>query len=663
MFRNKFIISVLLLLVATSVLFPIITKKMAYPLFNDIVVKDVTKDTMHFGKHLTDLFFNDLSVLNADLFTPEFIQRERLMRKDYEINKLQVLSRDGLVLYSSNPADIGLHREENYIIENSLREKPKARLVWGETGAVNGTISKTETVQSYIPLVHKGKFIGSLEVYANVNIRRDTLHNIVMISQVILYVLEAFLLTGLLLIHLTTGRAEAALKEKIKKEKDRLAVTLSSLGEGLLGLDRDGRVTFINPEGAKLLGWPENEIINRNIEEFLQKPEKNITADTDLKEHQFCEVLHTGQPYENIKDTFLRSDGSFFPVSCIARPIMEEDTVNGAVVSFHDISVLIKNDEELQKARKTAEEASETKSAFLAQMSHEIRTPMNAIIGMTELTLDTELSEEQRDYLRIVESNSRSLLFLINDILDIARIESGNTELEEIPFDVEDLVEGVTIALSVRAKGKDLEISHYVAPDVPAVIIGDPDRLRQILINLMDNGIKFTESGEVTINVELSPSCNEDKTSTVALNFSVSDTGIGIASEHQSKIFEKFTQAESSTSRKYKGTGLGLNISKSLVELMGGTFGLKSEAGKGSTFSFDLNMRYQEDRRARKRKTSYPQLENLRVLVMESKNTASQIVEKAMSAWAVNVETTTSSEEAFNLIQSTPIQYNLLIID
>ncbi|MBS0149524.1 MAG: PAS domain S-box protein [Nitrospira sp.] len=350
---------------------------------------------------------------------------------------------------------------------------------------------------------------------------------------------------------------------------------LYSVGEGLCGITSEGVVSFINPAGAALLGYTTEELVGMSWHAVIHRSTESGTP-CSPETCPLHRAMRQGEPYQTSDDLFSRKEASSIPVEYTSTPMYSDtDELKGAVITFRDIT-------ERNAVKAKLEQAAQAKSDFLASMSHEIRTPMNSIVAMADLLQETPLSTVQREYVGRFSRAATTLLDLINDILDISKIEAGHIELESVAFDIHDLVDKIAELMAVGAQAKQLELAAFVHPDVPTWLQGDPLRLQQVLCNLVSNAIKFTDHGGVILRIE------PDSAAPGVLHCSVSDTGIGIPKDKLESIFESFTQVDSSTTRKYGGTGLGLSISRRLVELMGGAIRVTSTAGHGSTFSLTL---------------------------------------------------------------------------
>jgi signal transduction histidine kinase len=341
---------------------------------------------------------------------------------------------------------------------------------------------------------------------------------------------------------------------------------------------------------------------------------------------------------------------------------LNEQVAERTVKLEQEITERKRAEESAELARAAAETANRAKSDFLACMSHEIRTPMNGIIGMTELVLDSELASEQRESLGLVRLSAESLLSIINDILDFSKIEAGKMDLERIPFDLRESLGETMKALGIRAHQKGLELVYEVQQDVPEPLVGDPGRIRQVLINLVGNSVKFTESGEVFVGVV------EESTEPGAtyLHFTVRDTGVGIPPDKQKKIFEAFSQADGSTARKYGGTGLGLTICTRIVAMMGGKIWVESVQGEGSTFHFALRLGVQETSSMRSLAVEPEQLADLHVLVVDDNFTNRRVLCGMLARWGMQptaVEGGRPALQALEIAKSTGHRFPLILLD
>lgn len=346
--------------------------------------------------------------------------------------------------------------------------------------------------------------------------------------------------------------------------------------DALMTTDPSGIITDVNKQMEALTGCTRDELIGAPFKGYFTDPER---AEAAIK------LVLSEKKVTDYELTACALDGKQTVVSYNATTFYDRGrTLQGVFAAARDVTEQKRVEAELQQARAVAETASQAKSDFLASMSHEIRTPLNAIIGAADLLAKTALSPEQNKYVRIFRRAGDSLLNLINDILDLSKVEASQLELERTGFSLRDLVEKVREMVAIRAQEKGLTLVCKIAPEVPGERVGDPTRLRQVLLNLLGNAIKFTESGEVALRV----TADADSAVPGALRFTISDTGIGIAQEKLNAVFERFTQADSSTTRRYGGSGLGLTISKRLVELMGGCIQVESRVGKGSVFSFTV---------------------------------------------------------------------------
>ena len=480
------------------------------------------------------------------------------------------------------------------------------------------------------------------------------------------------------------NRANKMMNNEILENKKFLDLILSNAAEGIMGIDMEGNITFANKSALSLLGYRAEDVIKVNLCKLIysETGEKLPCKKNNLS---VCSPLRTGVLARSEDECFKCKDGTLLPVSYTSTPIINDNQeVTAAVVTFEDIAERKKIQEELEESRETLERrvkektqdleeaireieeakneavtANQAKSDFLANMSHEIRTPMNAIIGMSNLMLDTPLNSEQRQWAEAIKTSGDTLLNIINDIIDISKIEAGKLTLEEINFDLTKMLFETCRIYLYQAQEKGIDIITEIDPKLPQFVVGDPVRLKQIFTNLISNALKFTPSGHIKIKLKKGKS----EKGCVNIECSVKDTGIGIDKHVQKKIFEKFSQAEESTTRKYGGTGLGLAIVQELIERMDGKLKLKSEMNKGSKFTFNVVFK-QADKNAKTEeeentvtlrkiggKKQYPQYPEKRALAVDDMRINIMLLQKVLGKFGIDSDKAGDGKEALEKIR------------
>lgn len=516
---------------------------------------------------------------------------------------------------------------------------------------MTGRVSRGRDYTLVLQLLPYGPVVGALLVLILSPVRRD---GFLLVTALLLLLTVACRQVMIVYENVSLTRDLEARVASRTAELTTLGSIVTSSTDAIVGVSRDNRITTWNPAAALLYGFRASDVVGRSPDVLL--------AEAGPLAKELIARAERGAQLDDYEIDWQRPDGSTLPIAMTVSPIVGADGVEGISVFARDITQRRREAEALERAREEALASSRLKSEFLATMSHEIRTPMNAVIGLTSLLLETELDRTQRTYAEGVQSAGDALLGVINDILDFSKLEAGKVVLDQQDFSPRQLVEEVGALMAPAASAKGLELIAYCLPGVPAAVHGDVGRIRQILLNLASNAVKFTAVGEVVIKV----AAVNDHRDRSRLRFDVIDTGIGIAERDQSRLFESFSQADASTTRRFGGTGLGLAISRRLVEVMGGSIGLESEVDVGSTFTFELTLRTAARPEPSIEEFGHNLLVGLRVLVVDDNATNRALLGAQLSAWQMQIDLAEAAPQAYEILRSAALRgqpYDIVTLD
>ncbi len=446
-------------------------------------------------------------------------------------------------------------------------------------------------------------------------------------------------------------------EEALRDREIQMRSIMDTAYDAIVMINSDDCISFWNAAAERIFGYQSGDVLGKNLKEVIQPALNHEEQMVDLMNlFTSCKEKPIGQIL-NLEA--VRRDKTIVPIQLSLSAVKLSDGWH-TIGIIRDSTEQKKNEEELINAKTVAEEATHAKSEFLANMSHEIRTPMNAVIGFSELLKKTDMTVKQRDYINKIDASAKSLLGIINDILDFSKMEAGKLELEAVDFNLDDVINNVISMNSNKASEKNIELINNIESDVPYCLVGDPLRVGQVLLNLVNNAVKFTNEGHVLVEVSLVEIADQS----CRIRFAVSDTGIGLTNEQKDKLFSAFSQADTSVTRRFGGTGLGLTISKRLVEMMKGTISVESEFGRGSTFSFEIGLRLQSEEKA-KQPVYKKSLQNLKVLIVDDNEVSREILKEQISAFGVDAATVASGKAAIQEVKTQSVKkpFDLVIMD
>lgn len=628
--------------------------RFVYPLFlNDKHLGSVETSV---GFHTIEKNLNELVkeehfifVLNKQSTFSKLYPSERSIYKDFSLNSDYVIEDVGAKL--GNPAPVPEIQQKLEKVLLSQSAQIRHQMLLSESFGINEKIDGKTYSVLFLPVENVSKKVEAYIIAYTAAPEADAFELVGSIIQIILVSL-----IGILMLAFYKKRDNEQL---ISEERQKLKAITQTMAEGMFVQDADGYITFINAAAEQMLQLKPGEALGKIAHDLIHV---HYSADGHAVTKEECPIriqTQQGQVYHSENEFFRTRDEQLIPVQVTSAAFQVNGGQRGSVTVFRDITQRKRYEEELQLARIEALESAQAKSEFLANMSHEIRTPMNGVLGMLELALETDLTEEQRELLRIAHSSGGTLLALLNSILDLAKIEAGKIELEALDFAPRQVLEDIVKLFAAQAQSKSLELALLVDEHVPDYLNGDPTRLRQIVSNLLGNAIKFTEEGEVSVSVK-----TLSKENGCQLQIAVKDSGIGISESAQQRIFEAFSQADGSTTRKYGGTGLGLTLSKQIVETMGGEIGVESVPGEGSTFWFTIRLNPPQE--VHSAFNHNPELSGLRALIVDDNATNRLILERYCDMWKIyhrSVDNGLTALEELKQAEHKGRPYDLLLSD
>ena len=649
-FRVPYLRAVFFISLVALAIPPAFNILVSYPSFNQVLVGFTEEDSHEAANHFARTLPEGAIQPGDPYFQRRaFTQAVDAIVTDFDIRKLRIFSPSGEIVYSTVESEVGKINEKPYFHGIVAKGTPFSKVVVKGQKSAEGVTSETHVAEVYIPVMDEGQFLGALEFYHDLTKRREALEAQLRYSAIMSLAISVFLFFT---IFFTLQRgAKAHLNQELQARKiddlGRLRESiLEAIGDGIFGVDHKGRSLFLNPAGERLLGW--------KAEDFIGQDQHNLSHHTRSDGSSYpadeCPIhlcMQDGGTRHIEGEVFWNRSGHSFPVDYTVAPLMETGGKRGAVVAFRDISDRRIMEEELLLAKETAEKANQTKSEFLANMSHEIRTPMNGVIGLSRLCLETGLDPNQKDYVEKIHFSANNLLGIINDILDFSKIEAGKLAVEHVPFDLVRILQNLTNLIAHKADEKGVAFKISCTREVPGGFLGDPLRIEQVLRNLADNAVKFSDKGgEVSVSVSLEERTDERAT----LLFKVRDRGIGLSEEAIARLFQSFSQADGSTTRKFGGTGLGLAICKQLVELMGGRIWVESREGEGSTFFFTTDLvieTYQEQVESQ----VYAGLRGRRVLIIDPHEESRSVIDDMVRGFGFDVVRAIDAFSAVRLVE------------